>query len=325
MAMKHVIESRQLAQNILLGQTLKKVVIVGPCSIHNTKEALEYALKLKSLSLKVQDHLFIVMRVFLEKPRTKNDWRGFLYDPHLNGSLNLQEGLKISTALLEELVKLDIPVATEFIDPLIAHLIKDKITWGFIGARTTRSPVHRQLASFLPMPIGFKNTLDGDLEATKAAISVANSSHCALINDDLYRLRFETSMGNPLAHLVLRGTLEGPNYTKALDLRDPLLIDCAHGNSSKTLEGMVKAFYESIKLSLEFDHIKGVMLESFLNEGNQGLCQSLKPGVSVTDPCLSFENTEKLILDYYKLVSQSQGSSSVSTASSLISISSSDT
>lgn len=315
---------RQQAQDILKGNSQKKVVICGPCSIHDPDSAIAYAQELKKLSRQYHHHLFLVMRVFLEKPRTHNKWRGFINDPDLDGSLNLEKGIQSSVCLLQELSQLDLPLATEFIDPMLAFVTQEFITWGFIGARTVRSSTHRQLASFLKMPVGFKNPLDGDLEAVYAAIDVASSPHKALLPDKKHNLSIQSTLGNFLCHGVLRGHHQGTNYNQAPYFSKPCLIDCAHGNAHKTLNGMTTCFYDSIDLSIKYPHIKGVMLESFLNSGSQRLSQNLIPGVSITDPCLNINQTALMLDDYYKLLSQSQGSSSNFTESCLISGSSSE-
>lgn len=316
---------RQEAQDILRGISFKKVVVCGPCSIHDPDSAIAYGKELKKLSRQYHDHLFIVMRVFLEKPRTHNKWRGFINDPDLDGSLNLDKGIKDSILLLQDLNALDLPLATEFIDPILSSLTQEFMTWGFIGARTVRSATHRQLASFLTIPVGFKNPLDGDLDAVYAAIDVASSPHKALWPDKTKKeLCIQSTPGNYLCHGVLRGHHQGPNYQQAVQFSHPCLIDCAHGNAHKSLKGMITCFYEAIDLSVKHPHIKGVMLESFLNSGCQKPSQNLNYGVSITDPCLSLEQTALMLDDYYKLLSQSQGSSSSFIESCLMSGSSSE-
>ena len=318
--MHKVLKFRKTAQDILSGLSPLKALIIGPCSIHNIEETFEYAVKLKELEFLVKDRIFIVLRVFLEKPRTANSWRGFLHDPDLNGSLDLEKGIKLSKKLLDGLLQLELPLATEFIDPCLAQLLERFITWGFIGARTTRSPTHRQLAAFLKMPIGFKNPLDGDLHALTQAIDVAKAPHQALCTNSDLCLEIKKTQGNPFCHSVLRGSFQGPNYHMAKHLHDPLIIDCAHGNSGKTLNGMIEAFTNSSHLAASYPHIKGLMPESFLNAGKQTVIGD--KGLSLTDPCLSFAETKSLVLDFYKLLSQSQGSSSALMESSFRSTSS---
>jgi 3-deoxy-7-phosphoheptulonate synthase len=322
--MTPVINFRKQIEEILRGQTHKKALVVGPCSIHHIEQTLVYAKKLKALADRVDDHLLIVMRVFLEKPRTQHHWRGFMIDPDLDGRCDLNKGIRLSKELLCQLNDLNLPLATEFIDPNLAPFIADHISWGFIGARTMRSPLHRQLASFLPMPIGFKNPLDGDLTALEQAIDVASHPHVALIPNNQGYLELKRSEGNPMCHGVLRGSSQGSNIQNAQQYLNPLIIDCAHGNSSKTLHGMTNAFDHTLSLLIHHPHIKGLMLESFLESGSQPITHTLVDGISVTDPCLSFETTQELIFTFYRLLSQSQGSSSPITGSSLRSTSSSE-
>lgn len=314
--MKQVQIYRKQAADILSGRSQKKVIFVGPCSIHKIQDALDYAQKLKQLSLQVEDKLMLIMRVFLEKPRTKHTWKGFLHDPCLDGSMNLQQGIQDSLFLYKALEELDLPLATEFIDPNLSFIFEKYITWGFIGARTTRSPIHRQLASALECPIGFKNPLDGDLDAVTGAIDVASHSHQGFFADEHLKLNLIKTKGNLLCHGVLRGSNMGPNNHLAPLLEGPWIIDCAHGNSGKTVEGMKKAFHCSLIAATKFFHIKGLMLESFLQEGSQAMSASLRHGQSITDPCLSFEDTGELILKFYNVLSQSQGSASTCTGSS---------
>lgn len=321
--MHNVLNFRQIAQGILKDRIHKKIVVCGPCSIHDISSTLQYAKKLKVLHDRYHDHLFIIMRVFLEKPRTTNNWRGFLNDPHRDGSNDLENGIALSKQLLSKLNSFNLPLATEFIDPNLSSLTKDFFTWGFIGARTVRSPTHRQLAAFLDMPCGFKNPLDGDLDALYAAVDIAKSHHKAYMASG-GTLKILSTEGNHFAHAVLRGSNHGPNYKLAKDFTQPVLIDCAHGNSSKTLEGMKQAFRDSMLLSLENPQIKGMMLESFLHSGKQTNKECLIEGISITDPCLGMDETQTLLDEYYRLVSQSHGSSSGFNGSALISGSSSE-
>lgn len=323
--MSHVTLFRQIAKDIIKGRLHKKVVICGPCSIHDVQATLHYAKEIKKMAHAFQDEIFLVMRVFLEKPRTKNDWRGFINDPDLDGTLNIEKGINQSLYLLKELDKMGIAIATEFIDPNFAVLTQEFITWGFIGARTVRSPIHRQLAAFLNMPIGFKNPLDGDLETLHSAIEVAGSTHKALYPSRTLDLTIQSTNGNRFCHGVLRGSVDGPNYHQACYFENICMIDCAHGNSSKTIEGMKEAFYKASHITLGHKHVIGLMLESFINKGSQIITQKLDYGVSITDPCLDIQTTFVMLEDYYKLLSQSHGSSSNFIESCLMSGSSSDT
>jgi 3-deoxy-7-phosphoheptulonate synthase len=290
-------------QSILNGEDLRKAIIVGPCSIHNIEETLEYAQRLKKLSEEVEDQIFLVMRTFVEKPRTHATWKGFVSDPLIEGKDNLKLGIEKTLELFKNLNKLELPLAMEFIDPNLAPLFSHFISWGFIGARTTRSPTHRILASQLQIPIGFKNPLDGDITACINAQNVALSCHEICIPNKNYPFEIIKTQGNPWTHPVLRGSFEGPNYVLAKNFKSPVLIDCAHGNSQKDLIKMQGVFLESLELMIENPMIKGLMLESYLNSGCQAHAGDLKYGVSITDPCLDFETTEKLIQEAYKVLS----------------------
>jgi 3-deoxy-7-phosphoheptulonate synthase len=300
---------KKQAKDIFDKKDDRKVLIVGPCSIHDKASTLEYAKLLKEVMEETKDKLFIIMRAFIEKPRTGSDWKGFLSDPNVEGSDNLTLGLQEGLELFEQLKELNIPLATEFIDYNLAPLFSRFITWGFIGARTTRSPIHRTLSSYLDLPIGFKNPLDGDISAALAACDVAKNSHEILIPDANFSLKIEKTKGNPRAHTVLRGSSFGSNHQEARLLRYPLIIDCAHGNSQKNIQKMEECFDESLEMMLEYNHILGLMFESHLYEGCQNSsAKPLKYGVSITDPCVGFEKTKQMI---YKAYSALQTSSSV--------------
>jgi len=307
--MQNIAKWRALASDILIRKSDKKVLVLGPCSVHNEEEMIEYAFKIKALIPQVEEKFFIVLRTFLEKPRTGHDWKGFVADPFLDQSQDLKTGITRSLKLLDRLIELDIPLAMEFIDPNLAPLFAPYITWAFIGARTMRSPIHRQLASWLPMPVGFKNPLDGDIQACFQAMEVANHSHKGFFSDRSLSLSYQITPGNPLVHPVLRGSHQGANHTLALDMTSPVMIDCAHGNSRKNVKMMGQIFLESLSWSLEHPSIFGFMLESYLEGGSQPLHFPLQRGLSITDPCLGCEETEALILTGYKLLSQSRTSS----------------
>lgn len=312
--------SRQKAQKIVegIGDTL--AVIVGPCSIHDPEAALEYATRLKYLTEKLS--LFIVMRVFFEKPRTTIGWKGLLYDPYLNGTHDITAGLYATRELLVKLTQMKIPIATEFVDPIVAPYFEDLITWGFIGARTSSSQPHRQLASGFPFPVGIKNALDGDITPAIHGVIAARSPHIfAGINNDGSICK-KTTFGNPHSHIVLRGSQNGPNYMQATslypnnpknsDLSAPkpwdwsclgmhgitskIMIDCSHGNCEKNYETQKEVFLSVLKLLAAGNtQIIGMMLESHLIEGNQALTDDLRYGVSITDPCIGWSMTEELL------------------------------
>ncbi len=315
-----VAQSREIAKAIVKGEDQRLALIVGPCSIHEIETALTYADRLAALSEKVSESCFLVMRVYVEKSRTATGWKGMLYDPHLDGSHVIETGLKLSRQLFLELTMRKIPIATEFVDPLAALYLNDLVTWGFIGARTFCSQPHRQLASSLNFPVGFKNGLDGDIDQTIHSLLAANSPHVFLYADEEGRLASTESHGNPCSHLVLRGALTSTNYDrhsvekaceKLISRRfaPRLMIDCAHGNSRRDAERQKEVFFSVLKQVRE-DHgkIMGMMIESHLLAGNQSLSEgedSLKFGVSITDPCLDWSSTEELILTADSLLSSS--------------------
>ncbi|MDF2576691.1 MAG: phospho-2-dehydro-3-deoxyheptonate aldolase [Chlamydiales bacterium] len=306
---RFVCESRQQVKNILDGIDQRLLIVLGPCSIHDLTAAEEYALQVKSLSEKVTNHCLLVMRAYFMKPRTGIGWRGWISDPFLDQTHNIETGLYTARAFLLKLANLNIPAAIEFVDPLISPYIADLITWGAIGARTVKCPLHRQLASSLPLPIGFKNTLDGDCLPAIHALMVAQQRHDFLTMAPSGSLAKARSKGNLDTHLILRGGNKGPNYDKEsiehakqllIDKGLPvrLMIDCAHGNSKH------KPYDQQIAWQYTLDHIAqknsgiiGLMLESNLFAGNQPLSSHLRYGVSITDPCLDWETTEKMVLN----------------------------
>ncbi|MEN9344504.1 MAG: Phospho-2-dehydro-3-deoxyheptonate aldolase, Tyr-sensitive [Chlamydiota bacterium] len=292
--------TRQHCRDILQGLDQRKVLIVGPCSIHNVEEALAYAHLLKALSKKVETSFLIIMRVYVEKARTSTGWKGLIYDPSLQGHQDLAEGIRVARQLLVQLAEEGIACATEFVDPLIAPYIEDLISWGFIGARTSASPPHRQLASFLEMPVGFKNSLDGNVATAVYAVKSASQAHTFLFPDASGTLKSVSSSGNPWTHIVLRGSYNTPNYTdlKAAlallsqeNLPSKIMVDCSHGNAAGNLYQQIEVFEYVNNLP-----VFGIMLESYLNSGKQALNEPLLYGVSVTDACLDWRTTESLIL-----------------------------
>lgn len=310
--------SRNIAKQIVAEKSSKLALIVGPCSIHNIESALSYAEKLKKLSNYVDDTLFLVMRVYVEKPRTTIGWKGFLYDPFLNGTDDLAKGLILVRKLFLELAKLEMPTSTEFVNPLSSPFYQDLVTWGFIGARTTTSQIHRELASSLPFPIGFKNTLEGNLSFPINSIISAKTSHTFLGINEKGNLTALSSIGNPFCHLVLRGSDFETNYDKesiryAKELQrtsgiyHPIMVDCAHGNSSKNHLLQKEVFKTVINQFCNHSTpLLGIMMESFLDAGNQSfeLGSSLSPTLSITDPCLSWSETEELILSCHEMLSK---------------------
>ncbi|MFA5857090.1 MAG: 3-deoxy-7-phosphoheptulonate synthase [Candidatus Pacearchaeota archaeon] len=313
---ENVKKSRQEIKDILDGKDKRKIFVIGPCSIHNFNEALKYAEKLKNLQEKVKDRVLLLMRVYLEKPRTSSGWKGFINDPDLNESYNIEKGLKLSRELLIKIIELGVPCATEFLEILVYPYIQDLISWGAIGARTTESPVHRQIVSGMDIPIGFKNLTSGDIDsAINAIIFSSNPNHFIGIDINGKVSKISTS-GNKYCNLVLRGGITGPNYEdefveesqkrlKEKAISEKIFIDCNHGNSLKDYSRQPDVFREVVAQMIKNTNLIGVMLESNINEGKQIIpedLKQLKEGVSVTDGCISFEVTEKLILEAYSIL-----------------------
>lgn len=309
-AAEFVHHSRQTVRKLLARHDQRLAIITGPCSIHDQTSALEYARRLKALSTEVEKSCFLVMRVYVEKPRTTTGWKGVLYDPNLDGSNDMAKGLLWTRELLLELAALEVPVATEFLDPLAAPYFEDLVSWGFIGARTSASQPHRELASLLTLPVGFKNSMDGNVDQAIHAVIAAQSSHTFFHINEKGKLQITQSHGNENTHIVLRGSLSSPNYDPLFvqetlqklryrSLNPALLIDCSHGNCQKDAEKQKDAFYSILEqLEEGTEEIVGVMLESHLEPGNQFLSESpssLKYGVSITDPCIGWETTESLV------------------------------
>ncbi|HSX38384.1 MAG TPA: 3-deoxy-7-phosphoheptulonate synthase [Chlamydiales bacterium] len=299
--------ARSIAKQILQGKDKRLVVIVGPCSIHDPKSALEYAKKLQSLSAQLNHSLFLIMRVFIEKPRSKTGWKGLIYDPYLDESNDLKAGLSIARKLLVQLTELSIPIAVELLEPLASSYFDDLITWGIIGARTCSSQPHRQMASRLHFPIGFKNDLFGRIEPAIHGVFASQKPHSSMGINAAGRVCQIHSQGNPLTHLILRGSENGSNYDpsfvslalgeiKKYSLNPKLMIDCSHGNSGKNLNRQKAAFLSVIEQAEYQEGIVGVMLESHLVGGKQPHDPgSLSYGLSITDPCLSWEETAALL------------------------------
>lgn len=299
--------SRREIQKILDGKDPRRLVIVGPCSIHDIKGAIEFAARLKKLQESCSSSLFFVMRTYFEKARTSYGWKGLLYDPYLNGSNQINHGLHIVREFLVQLAEMEVPAACEFLDPSLNAYIGDLISWSCIGARTTASQVHRQLASGLAMPVGFKNTPEGNIETAIHGILSSFKPHTFLTINLEGKIAVQKTMGNPYSHLILRGGEDGPNYhpdqiahslrmLKNMQLPERLLVDCSHDNSGKKHELQPTAFHSVLHQICEGNHaIRGAMLESYLFAGNQPLKSDLKYGVSITDSCLSWETTEELL------------------------------
>ena len=305
-----VISGRDQVRSILNGQDKRLMMIVGPCSIHNEEAALEYAQRLVDFSKKLSDRLLILMRVYFEKPRTTIGWKGYIYDPHLDGTLDIETGLHRARALLLKIGEIGMYAGTEFLDPVVPQYLAGLVTWSTIGARTMESQIHRQMASGLSMPVGFKNGTDGNAQIAVDAMVSARSPHGFLGLDHQGRTALIRTTGNPDGHIVLRGGNSGPNFgavtidqaqkqLKAAGVRSQLLVDCSHGNSSKDHTKQAKAFKDVVEQRVEGNtDIIGCMVESNLAPGKQDLGDDpsqLNYGVSITDACIGWKETEELL------------------------------
>lgn len=308
-AQKNIEAARHQAKAILSAQDHRLLVVVGPCSIHDSEAALEYARHLQTATRSYAQQLHLVMRVYFEKPRTVMGWKGLINDPYLDGSHAIEEGLKFSRKLLSDITDLNIAAATEFMDMFTPHYISDFISWGAIGARTSESRNHRELASALPMPIGFKNNTDGNIQIAIDAVETASHAHHFFSIDQAGHATILESQGNPDCHIILRGSNKHSNFDehsieknisllKEMHLPSYLMVDCSHGNSSKTHLKQIEVVHSiAHQVSTGNKHIAGVMLESFLKEGQQVLKEkeALQYGQSITDACLSWEQTLPLL------------------------------
>ncbi len=306
---KTVIDAREQIENIEQGKDERMVMLVGPCSIHDEKAGLEYAKRLAVLAEEVKDKILVVMRVYFEKPRTTVGWKGLINDPNLDGTFDMQTGLTRARGFLIEVLKLGLPAGTEFLDPFTPQYLADLISWGAIGARTTESQTHRQMASGLSMPIGYKNGTGGTLQIAVDAMTAARSPHAFLGIDMDGRASIVNTAGNKAQHLILRGGASGPNYDEesvtmagslleAAGLRPNVVVDCSHANSNKDHNRQPIVFREALRQRNSGNKgLIGVMLESHINEGNQSLGdpKDLKYGVSITDACINWETTDELL------------------------------
>lgn len=307
---RFVAESRQTIKDILTGVDPRLLLLVGPCSIHDLESSLEYAKRLKRLSESLSNAFFIVMRAYVEKPRSAVGWKGLAFDPHLDGSNDISTGLYLSRQLLLSLAEMEMPAATEFLEPTSGLYFGDLISWGCVGARTTESQLHRQMASGLAMPVAFKNNTSGNIEAAVNGIVAASHPHKFMATNKEGVLTVVNTEGNPWGHLVLRGGSERPNYDvdaiaqaiailREAELSPTLLVDCSHDNSNKMHEKQPSVFQSVVtQISEGNRHIRGLCLESHLNAGNQsvkGGCADLKYGTSITDACMDWETTQSLL------------------------------
>lgn len=305
-----VIRRREEVKRILAGEDRRLLVVVGPCSIHDQAAGIEYATKLRELAREVEQQMLLVMRVYFEKPRTTVGWKGLINDPHLDDTFDVSGGLHLARELLLKITEMGLSAATELLEPITPQYIADLITLASIGARTTESPTHRQMASGLSMPVGYKNGTEGNLDVAINAMQSAQASHSFLGIDEDGRTCVLSTRGNPWGHLILRGGRQGPNYgaehvregverLNAAKLAPRLMIDCSHANSCKDYRRQKEAWTDVIAQRIAGnDAIIGLMLESNLAEGNQKLngdLSKLTYGVSITDPCIGWDETEQLI------------------------------
>ncbi|CAG9224553.1 3-deoxy-7-phosphoheptulonate synthase [Burkholderia gladioli] len=302
-------DTRKAIGDILHGRDDRLLLVVGPCSIHDHDQALDYARRLKAAADTLKDELLITMRVYFEKPRTTVGWKGYINDPRLDGSFRINEGLRAARHLLLDINALGLPAATEFLDLLSPQYIADLIAWGAIGARTTESQSHRQLASGLSCPIGFKNGTDGGVQVASDAIVAAASRHAFMGMTKMGMAAIFETRGNDDAHVILRGGKNGPNYDaehveaccavlRKAGLREQVMVDCSHANSNKSHERQIEVAQDLAgQLARGEQRIVGVMVESHLEAGRQDLKPGvpLKRGVSITDACLSWAQTEPVL------------------------------
>lgn len=306
---QHLVQSsRQAISRILHGQDDRLIVVVGPCSIHDHDQALHYARLLQAQAQALQDDLLLVMRVYFEKPRTTVGWKGYINDPHMDGTFAMNEGLEKARALLLDVLALGLPVGTEFLDLLSPQFISDLVSWGAIGARTTESQSHRQLASGLSCPVGFKNGTDGGLKLACDAILAAQAPHAFMGMTKMGQAAIFETRGNQDCHVILRGG-KTPNYHSAdvhsacallqhSGLREQVMIDVSHANSSKQHRKQIEVAQDvAAQIAQGERRISGVMIESHLEEGRQDPVpgQALAYGVSVTDACISFAQTQPVL------------------------------
>ncbi len=302
-----VTRSRQQIQDIIHNRDRRLMAVVGPCSIHDPRAALEYATRLAALAHELQEQIVVVMRVYFEKPRTTIGWKGLINDPDLNGTHQISKGLGVARSLLCAITDMELPIAGEMLDPITPHYLADLISWGAIGARTTESQTHREMASGLSFPVGFKNGTDGNLQIAIDAIKAALHPHNFLgINNEGRTSILQTS-GNPDVHIVLRGGNDAPNYREAdiarteqilkkAGLATTIMVDCSHANSYKDHARQEEVLDDVLnQIARGNRSIGSVMIESNLEAGNQSIADDLRYGVSITDKCIDWATTERLL------------------------------
>lgn len=303
-----VTQARCRIENILAGNDKRLLVIIGPCSIHHPESAIEYAQRLNVLRVCYQERLEIVMRTYFEKPRTVVGWKGLISDPELNGSYEVNQGIELARQLLLQINQMGLPTATEFLDMVIGQYISDLISWGAIGARTTESQIHREMASALSCPVGFKNGTDGNVRIAIDAIRASRASHIFLSPDKQGRMTIYQTLGNPHGHIIMRGG-KAPNYhatniaeacdaLREFELPEHLVVDFSHGNCQKLHRRQLDVCDNICQqIRAGSTSVTGIMAESFLIEGTQKVIpgQPLVYGQSITDPCLSWQDSELLL------------------------------
>src|SRR3954471_13921752 len=305
-----VLEGRHALERILDRRDHRLLVVVGPCSIHDPVAAIDYARRLKKIADEVSDTLFIVMRVYFEKPRTTTGWKGLINDPHMDDSFDIEKGLELARTVLRDINELGLPAGTEALDPISPQYLSDLIAWSAIGARTTESQTHREMASGLSTPVGFKNGTDGGLQvAINALLSVSNA-HSFLGIDQDGQVAVIRTKGNRYGHIVLRGGAKGPNYDTVTiavvekelakhKLPANIVVDCSHANSNKDPSLQPLVMHDLVHQIIDGNRsLTGVMLESNINAGNQSIpaeLSQLKYGVSVTDACIDWATTERVL------------------------------
>jgi len=309
--------ARQRVVRILRREDPRLLVVIGPCSIHDETSAIEYATRLSRLQKEFADRLEIVMRVYFEKPRTTIGWKGLINDPHMDGSQDIEMGLKIARKMLLQIVGLGLPAATEFLDPVVPQYIADLISWAAIGARTTESQTHREMASGLSMPVGLKNATDGSLQVAIDAMAATRHPHSFLGIDENGMTSIVRTNGNVDAHIVLRGGRAMTNYDAASikaaeekliaeKLPPVLMVDCSHANSEKKFAKQEEVWRSVIEQRMAgTQSLIGLMVESHLNEGNQPIPKNLRElhyGVSITDSCIGWETTERMLRWGYEML-----------------------
>lgn len=312
----HTVDTGRNAVRAILDQEDRRMMIItGPCSIHDCKAAYDYAERLRALASDLEDRILLLMRTYFEKPRTTVGWKGLLNDPNLDGSFDVPSGLSKAREILLRIAEIGVPAAVEFLDPIVPQYLADLVSWASIGARTSESQTHREMASGLSMPVGFKNSTDGNLQVAVDALLAAREQHHFMGIDSDGRTGVVTTRGNPWAHIILRGGRGRPNYDPVsvietaemlnrMGLPQRIVIDCSHANCGKRHELQAHVLNDVIQQRIEGrDALVGVMIESNLKGGRQLLPKDLSQleyGVSITDACLGWETTESLLRQAYE-------------------------